>query len=128
MNKLLIDTDIIIDYFRGVEPAMDYFLSISTQTLILSAVTIAELYAGVREGKEKKILANFFDVFEVFPITHEIAMQGGVWRRDYGKSHGTGIVDAIIAATAKIQNLSLVTLNKKHYPMLNNLFIPYQKR
>jgi predicted nucleic acid-binding protein len=45
----------------------------------------------------------------------------------YGKSHGVGLVDALIAATAKLHGYRLVTLNKKHFPMLDNVLIPYQK-
>lgn len=125
--KLLIDTDVLIDYLRGVELAVDYLQSTAARDLCLSAITVAELYAGVKEGKEKTILSHFFDAFEIFPITHDIATQGGLWRRDYGKSHGTGLVDALIAATVNNKKISLITLNKKHYPMLSNIIVPYKK-
>lgn len=125
--KLLIDSDVIIDYLRGNELAMNYLETQSLRNLYLSAVTVAELYAGVREGKERVTLSHFFDAFEVLPVSYEIAIQGGLWRRDYGKSHGTGLVDAIIAATTVSAKLSLVTLNKKHYPMLSNVITPYEK-
>jgi len=35
--------------------------------------------------------------------------------------------DALIAATALNNRLQLVTLNGKHYPMVKNLLVPYQK-
>jgi len=50
-----------------------------------------------------------------------------IYRRDYGKSHGVGIADAIIAALAKDLNAKLATLNKKHYPMLQAIEVPYHK-
>ena len=52
---LLIDTDVLIDYLRGQVQAVDYLESLTAEALI-SAVTVAELYAGIREGKERKAL------------------------------------------------------------------------
>ncbi|TFG89271.1 MAG: type II toxin-antitoxin system VapC family toxin, partial [Hyphomicrobiales bacterium] len=41
------------------------------------------------------------------------------------KSHGVGLADAIIAATADSENAELKTLNVKHYPMFKGLTPPY---
>ena len=48
-------------------------------------------------------------------------------RREYGKSHGVGLADALIAATAEVVGAQLVTLNKKHFPMLDDVYVPYTK-
>jgi predicted nucleic acid-binding protein len=95
--------------------------------LLISAMTIAELYAGVREGAERVALDDFIRAFEIVQIDNEIAVKGGLYRRDYGKTHGTGIGDAIIAATAELSRADLVTLNKKHFPMFSSVIVPYQK-
>jgi predicted nucleic acid-binding protein len=94
---------------------------------LISAVTIAELYAGVRDGAERNALDSFIQAFEIVAFDEEIAVKGGLYRRDYSKSHNTGLADALIAATAEIRNAELVTLNKKHFPMLLNVIVPYQK-
>lgn len=125
-ERLLIDTDVLIDYLRENALAVD-FLENLTQLLLISSVTVAELYAGVREGKERTALDNFIVVFEVVPIDEKIAKLGGLYRRDYGKSHGVGLPDALIAATANIKQAKLVTLNQKHFPMLTDVIIPYNK-
>jgi len=124
--KLLIDTDVLIDYLRDQEAAVSYLESL-LPPLLMSAVSVAELYAGVREGDERTILAEFIYTFEVVPVNKEIAMAGGLYRRNYGKSHGVGINDALIAATAVLSNAELVTLNRKHFPMLGSITVPYQK-
>jgi predicted nucleic acid-binding protein len=123
---LLIDTDVIIDYLRDRPEAVSYLESL-TETLLTSAVTIAELYAGVRDGAERDALDSFIQAFEIVAVDEEIALKGGLYRRDYSKSHHTGLADALIAATAEIRNAELVTLNKKHFPMLSNVIVPYQK-
>lgn len=126
-DKLLIDTDVLIDYLRNHPLAVEYLENL-TADLLISSITVAELYTGVREGKEREQLKNFLHIFEIIPITTEIAVLGGLCRRDYGKSHGVGLADAIIAATAEIQQASIVTLNQKHFQHITkNLIIPYQK-
>lgn len=123
---LLIDTDVLIDDLRD-QPAAVSYLETLAPPLLISAITVAELYAGVREGNERLLLTEFMDTFEIVPVNEEIAVAGGLHRRDYGKSHGVGINDALIAATAIFSNAELVTLNQKHFPMLSSVTVPYQK-
>jgi predicted nucleic acid-binding protein len=123
-ERLLIDTDVLIDYLRGRAPAVEY-LEARTETLLISAVTVAELFAGVREGKERTTLSTFLSAFEIVPLDAAIAERGGLFRRDHGKSHGTGLADAPIAATADLRKARLVSLNRKHFPMLKDVLVPY---
>lgn len=124
--RLLIDTDVLIDYLRGVPQAVAY-LEDREELMALSAVTVAELYAGVREGWERKALAAFVGAFEVVPVDQPVAERGGLLRREYGKSHGTGLADALIAATAELRQATLVTVNRKQFPMLVQVHVPYGK-
>lgn len=50
---ILIDTDVLIDYLRNREEAV-LFLESSNELMLLSVITIAELYAGTREGSERE--------------------------------------------------------------------------
>ncbi|HHE38178.1 MAG TPA: type II toxin-antitoxin system VapC family toxin [Candidatus Cloacimonetes bacterium] len=126
-NSLLIDTDILVDYLRGEKQAIS-FLENLEQKLVLSSVNVAELYSGVRKGKEEEILKIFLQAFEIIPVTDELAIKGGFFRRDFLKSHGIGLADAIVAATAEMFHCELTTLNRKHYPMIKDVFVPYRKR
>lgn len=125
-NKLLIDTDILIDYLRGREDAV-HFLESQQISMFISAITLGELYAGVREGQERRILDDFIEYFKVIPLSSKIAVKGGLFRRDFGKSHGVGLADAMIAATAQSENAALATLNQKHFPMISDVLVPYRK-
>ena len=125
-NLLLIDTDVLIDYLRGQRDAVNYLENLA-EPLLMSAMTMAELYAGVREGEERTKLDTFISAFTVIPLDPQIAIQGGLHRRDYKKSHNVGLADAVIAATVESQKAMLVTLNKKHFPMLKAVIVPYKK-
>lgn len=123
---LLIDTDVLIDYLRGFKKAANY-LEETTDPLLLSSITLAELYAGVKGKEERDVLKNFLRLFKVMPVDHHVAELGGNFRNDFGKSHGTGLADALIAATAVTHRANLVTLNKKHFPMVDDVIVPYKK-
>jgi predicted nucleic acid-binding protein len=126
MSSMLIDTDVLIDFLRGLEQAKNFVASLPEQVFI-SAITVAELHVGVRNGKERAALTEFLDTLDTISLDAELAAEGGLLRRDYGKSHGVGLNDALIAATVLKNRLLLVTLNTKHYPMVSNLLVPYQK-
>jgi predicted nucleic acid-binding protein len=81
----------------------------------------------MRDGSERVALESFIDSFQVRAFDQEIAARAGILRRDFGKSHGTGLADAIIAATAEAQGANLVTLNRRHFPMLEGVVVPYTK-
>ena len=124
MAHYLIDTCILIDIFRGNEKAAQFLEGLETPPF-LSALTVAELYAGVREGKERTLLDNLVQHFPVIPLNDEAAIKGGLYRRQYGKSHGVGIVDALLASSAECKNLVLATCNVKHFPMMESVYCPY---
>jgi len=121
-----VDTDVLIDYLRD-QPQAVAFLEGVAQPLAASAVTIAELYVGVRDGEERQRLDAFVAAFEVLGLERQAAVVAGLWRRQYGPSHGTGLADALIAASVEAAGATLVTLNRRHFPMLAKVLIPYGK-
>ena len=125
-KPFLLDTDVLIDFFQGHSKAVMLVNRYSSR-IILSSIVVAELFAEVKEGSEQIALENFISLFRVIPVTSEIAKVGGSFKRDYGRSHGVGLADSIIAATSQIENAELKTLNTKHYPMIINLAPAYKK-
>ena len=123
-HRLLLDTDVLIEYLRGRVEAVEYLNSLNDE-LYISVITVAELYAGVREGTERAQLDAFILAFTTLPIDAEIALRGGLLRREYGRSHGTGLADALLAATSLVCKIPLVSFNRKHFPMLHDLLTPY---
>ena len=128
-RSILLDTDVLIDFLRGHDKAVS-FVNANLDRIILSSIVVAELYAGVRGGKgdaEQVVLENFLSLFRVVPISGDVAKLGGLYKRDYGRSHGVGLADAIVAATATLEGAELKTLNAKHYPMLQDIEPAYRK-
>ncbi len=126
-TRLVIDTDVLIDYLRGQEQAIG-FLEGCERAMAISVISIAELYAGVRDGAERQQLDGFVEAFEVLSLPKDVAVVAGLWRRQYGRSHGTGLADALIAASVDAVKATLVTLNRRHFPMLADVLMPYDKQ
>jgi len=125
-RSILVDTDVLVDFLRGHSKAVA-FVNANSARIILSSIVVAELYAGVKGDAEQAALENFISLFRVVPVSTEIAKVGGLYKHNYGKSHGVGLADAILAATAEAENAELKTLNTKHYPMLKGLSPAYKK-
>jgi predicted nucleic acid-binding protein len=126
MTFRLIDSDVVIDYLRGYPAAVAFIDSLADKPAT-SAIVVAELYAGVRDGPDRRRLERLLAATRILPLTAEIAVRGGLYRRQFGKSHNVGLADALIAATAHLEGATLVTLNQKHFPMLSNVQVPYSK-
>lgn len=72
-------------------------------------------------------MEDLLESIEILEVNQKIARDAGLLRKKFSKSHGTGIIDSIIAATALFHQIPLATFNQKHYPMIKNLVVPYQK-
>jgi len=125
-RSILLDTDVLVDFFRG-HPKAVAFMNNHSDRIIISAIVVAELFARAKGDAELSALEEFVSIFRVVPVNVEIAKAGGLYRSKFGKSHGVGLADAILAATAEAENAELKTLNAKHYPMLKSLTPAYTK-
>lgn len=116
--SILIDTDVLIEYLRDNEKIVRKFTEVykRERKLCFSPITKAEIVAGLRKGEEG-ITAKLFGLMECLKIDDAIGHKAGEYMKAYRASHSTEIADALIAATARLNDLSLWTLNKKHYPM-----------
>jgi predicted nucleic acid-binding protein len=122
--SVLIDTCVIIDYLRGRAQARA-FLRAVPETPLVSVVTVAELHAGLHFDRQASLFAVLRSQLHVIDVDFAIARQAGLYRRQYSQSHGVEMLDALIAATAKVHGVRLVTRNARHFPMLADLLVPY---
>ena len=79
--KFLIDTDVLVDFLRGFPLAVEY-IKTHSEDIVISAITVAELYAGVKDS-EREQLDALISLFEVIPATKEVAVTGGLLKQQY---------------------------------------------
>jgi predicted nucleic acid-binding protein len=129
----LADTTIPLGYLKDQPKPTEYIDKIKNGEMIfhLSAISVAEIYHGERRGHPERLLriVNLLTYFKREEVTHEIAQEAGYICSEFvmGKKDGEDknpLFDAIIAATAKLKKLVLVTENKKHFgPLIEKGFI-----
>lgn len=124
MSRLLLDTDVLVEYLRGRDEAVAYLEGLEAD-LFVSTVTVAELFAGAREAEEPA-LRQLVAAFDAVAPDADVAEEAGRLRRRFAPSHGTGLADALIAATAQALGARLVTFNRRHFPMLE-VTVPYPR-
>ncbi len=117
MRTVIVDTDVAIDYLRGVQYAADLMVALwNSNTAYLSLLSVYELYAGMRDN-EKEDTDNFINACYIEPVTFEITRKAGELYRRYRKEGVTlTSIDCLVNATAVVRGHKIATRNKEHYP------------
>jgi len=119
--KVLLDTNILIDFLAGVEPARE--LLDRHRDAAVSLVTWIEVLVGARDGSDAALLRGFLRGFEVLPIDGAVAEMAVELRRE----HRVRLPDAIVWATARVHGRVLVTRNERDFPAgSDGVLIPYR--
>ena len=126
MKRFLLETSVIVEYLRGNKKIIDRIDRLEGE-LTSSYICMAELYEGVARFKtqnhiEEAVLQFFSGMSEIYAIDEMIAKQFGFIRAIL-KKEGQIIedIDIFIGATCTAYNLSLVTLNQKHFSRIKNI-------
>jgi predicted nucleic acid-binding protein len=128
--KFLCDTNVISEFLKKKShPTARTWLD-SQETLNLSVIGVEEIYYGLSSRTQTQQRLAWFEKLltsrcQVLPITQEIATVAGQWRGQWRRQGITCTqADLLIAATASIHHLVLVTRNTKDFehcpiPVLN---------
>jgi len=118
-NKtIFVDSDVLIWFLRGKDDIVAELTNlIASQNILISPVSVTEIYAGARKN-ELSTISELFSLFNIVEINKDIAVKAGEYLRKYAKSHSVEIADAFIGASVSILDATLWTFNLKHYPML----------
>jgi len=115
-QRILIDTDILIDHLRGSKNIAAIINSSSGNTPFISVISLAEIYSFLFI-QEYQIMDELLNMITIINVDDIIAKTAGKYRMEYIKSCHLTVPDALIAATAKINRAALVTKNTRHFPM-----------
>jgi hypothetical protein len=82
-----------------------------------------ELMQGAQNKDQQRHTKDFLVTFgfELLPLTENIGHRAAIYVEEYTLSHGIRAADAIIAATAVENNLTLVSSDRKHFSPIKDL-------
>lgn len=123
MVNYLIDTDILINFSNNKEPGLDILATIPSYELSISAITIGEVLEGLIENTSKyaSVKQKMLSI-KVYPVDETVAERFAQERKVLRKS-GKLIdnMDLLIASTALVHNLTLITNNTKDFRSIKGL-------
>jgi len=127
VQRILVDTDVLIDAGRAVEVAVVQLESAAQKsTLAVSIITQMELLVGCRNRTELQIMERFLERFEIIKLSEAVSDRAIDLLRNYRLSHGLLIADALIAATAIVTDAPLLSKNQRDYRFIQGLnLLPY---
>lgn len=122
----LLDTNVISEIVKNApnESLLKWIDDIDIENLYLSVITIGEIrkgIVGIQEPQRKEKISHWLEIelpdfFEERILNIDIKV-ADMWGKLQGKNKGYTMpaIDGLIAATAYVHNLKLVTRNKKNF-------------
>jgi len=119
MNRYLLDTNVLVFHLRGehdVPALLDRWSQ--SHKLYISTATWVEILAGMHPREEEATI-HLLHSLTTISVNQFIADRAGRMIYTHArKGFQVAFPDALIAATALEHDLTLVTTNGKHFPML----------
>jgi toxin FitB len=126
----LVDTNVVSEARRGSRQAVAWLRSVRPESVYLSALTLGEIMRGValRRKSDPQTATRLTEWLEqlrqdhsdrILPVTDRIALE---WGR-IAALRPRGDIDGLIAATAIVHDLILVTRNVKDFEDIAVLLI-----
>jgi tRNA(fMet)-specific endonuclease VapC len=122
---MVADTGIFIEHLRAKDKLSTTLYKISeNQERYISAVTLYELYMGATNREKERDVEELTEGFSVLPFTDGIAKKAAeIYHKLRVSNQMIEFRDIFIAATCNVNELPIVTLNKKHFKRVDRLKI-----
>jgi toxin FitB len=121
-RKYLLDSNVVIDYMAELFPrkTLTWLNKIINQDIITSVITKIEVLSYDPEKDDNyEILVEFFDAATILDLTDDIVAKTIEIRQ---KSR-IKLPDAVIAASAILNNLALITRNVRDFQKIDDLIL-----
>lgn len=123
----LIDTDILIDFFKGKYKLNEKIKSVGLQNCFVSEITIAEItYGALKSSDVAKELENVHRVranFKILSISEALALYSQERLRLEREGARIPDFDLLIGATSVVHRLIMMTGNAKHFSRIKGVII-----
>lgn len=117
----LLDTDILIDIFRGYFPAVRWLRSLDNAAIGIPGLAMMELMLGCDNVQQLRELEQRLAPYQIYwPTARDLDRV----LASFGKrhlSHSLGIIDAMIGECAVGLGVPLCTFNVRHFRAVGGL-------
>jgi len=121
-NLIIVDTDILIDFSRGIDKAKASIIEMESKyRLAISVITQLELMVGCENKQDFRSLKTFLKDFEIIPLNSTISSKAVELFEKFSLSHRVMIPDMLIASTAISLEVPLISKNQKDFRFIKEL-------
>lgn len=123
-SHICLDTSALIAFLKGREPGASAVEAVvRDSTCYVTAITVYELLFGVARASRQIGEEQLLSVMQTLPFDDQAARRAAVLHDELIRANADiGIKDVLIAAICLERELSILTLNEKHFrrvPQLN---------
>ena len=123
-RRIVADTSVLIEFLRkrNRKKSLLWQLMERNHSIVISTITVFELYAGAETEQHYEDLAKLLKWLEVVNLTEEVARTSGeIYKELKRKNTIIEFRDIFIGAMAIEFDLPLVTLHEKHFKKMEKL-------
>ena len=126
-QKYLIDSNVLIDYMANLIPVKgsDFVETLFNSQFLISVVTKIEVLGYNDLPHKMSVMRNFISLSDILPLNETVTEKTIELKRSFRKMK---LGDAIIAATAIVDCLVLITRNVDDFKFIPSLTVlnPYE--
>ena len=122
---IVADTDVLIDFLAGREPAADRVAAeLDTGGLRTTVVTRFELLSGARSGGQEAVIRQLLEAIPALGLDEAGGDRAAAVRRDLDASgQRVAMADCLIAGIALRHGASLLTNNRRQLERVEGLIL-----
>ncbi len=122
---IVVDTDVIIDFFSGLSPGAEIVLDlISQEEAALTSISVFELYAGIEGKRRLSQIETLIRDLTILPLdVIEAAVAGKIYTQLKLRGQLIGTHDILIAGICLANGLPLYTKNVTHFSKIEDIHI-----
>ena len=124
--RLLLDTSVLIDVLRSRHGRRELLAELvrGGHGLTTSALNVAEVFVGMRPEEQTETEA-FLEVLDCYALSKTAGQLAGTLKSKWARKGRTlTLADAIVAAVALEHGCTLMTDNRKDFPMSELEYYP----
>lgn len=120
---MVIDTGIFIEHLRSKDKTNTTLYKVSGNIdLHVSSVSLYELYMGATNKDKEKDVLSLTEDLPILPFNESVAIKAAqIFHQLKADNKLIDFRDIFIAATCLVNNLPILTLNKKHFERIEGL-------
>ena len=120
---VLCDTNILIHAFNGRFDTIQQLNNIGYANILLTAITVMELYQGMGNKIELAQMKKKIKYFDVIQFDDQVSEKSIELIAQFRLSNDLQIPDAIIGATAIVHQIPLFTYNLKDFRFMPDIIL-----